>query len=137
MVLIAEALDVGFVLRFLSFVYEAGYSHTTRTGDSQMYRFSGPTDPAFPHQVELLCRRPEYLKGVETVVGRVPVDDSEYSLSAILLDDEYYALLSSGTAVTQRYGMPTLAHEYLPVYKMRAFDDLTMRKKAGGEGTFQ
>ncbi len=130
-VLIAEALDTGFVSRFMSFVRDAGYSHVTKSGDTQMYRFSVPVVRAYPQQVELLCRRPDYLAGVEAVVGKVPIDDSEYSLSAILLDDDYYGLLASGVAVTERYGMPTLAHEYLPVFKMRAFDDLTARRARG------
>ena len=130
-VLIAEAIDADFVSRFLVFVREGGYSHVTRSGDTQMYRFSQPVDVSFPQQVELLCRRPEYLEGVEVVVGKVPVEDAEYSLSAILLDDDYYDLLASGVAVTRRYGIPTLSLEYLPVFKMRAFDDLTDRKERG------
>lgn len=132
-VLIAEALDAGFVSRFMAFVREGGNSHVTRSGDTQMYRFSQPHDASFPQQVELLCRRPGYLEGVEAVVGKVPVDDVEYSLSAILLDDDYHGLLASGVALTRRYGIPTLSWEYLSVFKMRAFDDLTDRR-ARGEG---
>ena len=130
-VLIAEAIDAGFVSRFMSFVREGGYSHVTKSGDTQLYRFSQPTDASFPQQVELLCRRPDYLVGVEAVVGKVLVDDAEYSLSAILLDDDYYSLLASGVAVTRRYGIPTLSWEYLPVFKMRAFDDLADRRARG------
>ena len=130
-VLVAEAIDAGFVSRFMAFVREGGYSHVTRTGDTQMYRFSQPVEASFPQQVELLCRRPGYLEGVEAIVGKVPVDDAEYSLSAILLDDDYYGLLASGVAVTRRYGIPTLSWEYLPVFKMRAFDDLSDRRARG------
>jgi len=130
-VLIAEALDAGFVSRFMSFVREGAYSHVTKSGDTQMFRFSLPSDDSFPQQVELLCRRPEYMRGVEASIGKVSVDDAEYSLSAILLDDDYYGLLASGVAVTKRYGIPTLAQEYLPVFKMRAFDDLQTRRKRG------
>ena len=130
-VLIAEAIDAGFVSRFMSFVREGGYSHVTKSGDTQLYRFSQPTDASFPQQVELLCRRPDYLVGVEAVVGKVLVDDAEYSLSAILLDDDYYSLLASGVAVTRRYGIPMLSWEYLPVFKMRAFDDLADRRARG------
>ena len=35
------------------FVREGGYSHVTRSGDSQMFRFNSPSDTAFPRQVEL------------------------------------------------------------------------------------
>lgn len=128
MVLIAEALDAPFVAKFMGFVTEAGYSHVRKDGESQMYRFKSPIDPRFPRQIELLCRRPEHLADVEAVVGKVPVDDSGYSLSAILLEGGYYELLSSGEAVTRKYGLPTLAHEYLPVFKMRAYIDLKARR---------
>ena len=43
-VLIAEALDAAFVSRFLGFVGDAGYSHVTKSGDRQMFRFSNPAD---------------------------------------------------------------------------------------------
>ena len=46
-VLIAEAIDAGFVSRFMSFVREGGYSHVTKSGDTQMYRFSQPVDAFF------------------------------------------------------------------------------------------
>ena len=130
-VLIAEALDAAFVTKFMGFVAEAGSSHVRRDGGSQMYRFKSPSDPRFPRQIELLCRRPEYLAGVEAAIGKVPVDDSDYSLSAILLEDGYYELLSSGEAVTRKYGLPTLAHEYLPAFKMRAYIDLKARRGRG------
>ena len=130
-VLIAEAVDAAFAAKFLRFVREAGYSHVTKTGDNQMFRFSDPSDLSHPQQIELLSRRPDFLQGAEAVIGKIPIDDSEYSLSAILLDDDYYGLLSSGVAVTRKYGIPTLAHEYLPVFKMRAYDDLSAKAAAG------
>lgn len=130
-VLIAETLDVAFVAKFMGFVAEAGHSHVRKDGGSQMHRFKGPSDSHFPRQIELLCRRPEHLAGVEAAVGKVPVDDSDYSLSAILLEDGYYELLSSGVAVTRKYGLPTLTHEYLPAFKMRAYVDLRARRNRG------
>ena len=131
MVLIAEALDADFVSKFVSFAREGGYSHVTRSGDSQMFRFNSPADTAYPRQVELLSRRPDYLSGIEASVGKVPVEDAPYSLSAILLDDDYYGLLAAGTAVTLKYGFPTLSHEHLPVFKMKAYLNLRAARDAG------
>lgn len=131
MVLIAEALDSAFVSKFASFVHEGGYRHVTRSGDSQMFRFNSPSDASYPRQVELLSRRPDYLEGIETSVGKVPVENAPYSLSAILLDDEYYGLLARGAAVTRKYGFPTLSHEYLPVFKMKAYLNLKAAREAG------
>lgn len=131
MVLLAEALDAGFVAKFVSFVREGGYSHVTRSGDSQMFRFNSPQDAAYPRQIELLSKRPDYLEGIEASIGKVPVEDAPCSLSAILLDDGYYGLLSSGAAVTERYGFPTLSLEYLPVFKMKAYLNLKAARESG------
>ena len=42
MVLIAEALDAPFVAKFIQFVREAHYTHVTKSGDAQMFRFCRP-----------------------------------------------------------------------------------------------
>lgn len=97
MVLIAEAIDAPFVSKFASFVRKGGYSHVTRSGDIQMFRFSLPADTAYPRQVELLSRRPDYLSGIETNIGKVPVENAPYSLSAILLDDDYTGCWRQGS----------------------------------------
>ena len=132
MVLIAEALDAPFVAKFIQFVREARYSHVTKSGDAQMFRFCRPASSAYPHQIELLSRRPDYLEGIEARIGKVPVENAAYSLSAILLDEAYYGLLASKEAVTHRYGFPTLSHEYLPLFKMKAY--LNLREaRANGE----
>lgn len=133
-VLIAEAIDAAFVdNRFMRFVIDGGYSHVTKDGSSQMYRFSNPRSAAFPYQVELLSRRVDCMIGIERHIGPVLVDDASYSLSAIMLDDDYYGILASGEAVTNKYGMPTLKHEYLPLFKMKAYNDLRDRKERGEE----
>ena len=131
MVLIAEALDAAFVSKFASFAREGGYSHVTRSGTSQMFRFNSPSSAGYPRQVELLSRRPERLAGLEASIGKVPVEDAPYSLSAILLDDDYYGLLASQKAVTRKYGFPTLSHDYLPVFKMKAYLNLKAAREAG------
>ena len=73
MVLIAEALDAPFVAKFIQFVREAHYTHVTKSGDAQMFRFCRPASSAYPHQIELLSRRPDYLEGIEARIGKVPV----------------------------------------------------------------
>ncbi|MEG0217447.1 MAG: hypothetical protein RR655_03885, partial [Raoultibacter sp.] len=62
-------------------------------------------------------------------LGRFQVIDTEGSLSAILLDDEYYELLDDG--VVEIAGLPVLSLEYLPVFKMHAWANLTDDKAAG------
>ena len=129
-VLIAEELSPAFVDKFVAFVNDAGYEHCSKDGSCQMFRFCRPSDGSYPAQIELLSRRPDFVADIEQHIGPVPVDDSKYSLSAILMDDAYYELIASGKAVTEEFGMPTLRHEYLPLFKMRAYNDLIGCRKS-------
>ena len=89
--------------------------HVTKSGDAQMFRFCRPASSAYPHQIELLSRRPDYLEGIEARIGKVPVENAAYSLSAILLDEAYYGLLASKEAVTHRYGSPPFPRVFAPL----------------------
>lgn len=51
MVLLADAIDAGFVMKFIAFVREGGYSHVTRSGDSQMFRFSSHRTAPIPDRL--------------------------------------------------------------------------------------
>ena len=130
-VLLAETLDKDFVSRFLSYVQEAGYENVTKDEKSQMFRYSKPTRTGYPAQIELLSKRPEYLSDVEAIIGKIPICEAEYSLSAIMLDDAYYQLLSDDEAVTEEFGLRTLSIEYLIVFKMRAYMDLKQKGRKG------
>jgi hypothetical protein len=129
-VLVAETADAAYVARFLDFVRLGGYRHISRTKDGQQYyRFNDPSDPDYPAMLELFARRPESLTGVDTHLGRVHVDDAPHSLSAILLDDDYYLLLGRGTMQVQ--GLPVLDLKHLPVFKMKAWLELTTARERG------
>lgn len=106
-----------------------GYEHRTKDGRYQLYRFERPTDGSFPPKIELLSKRPEVLEGIESTLGRIPTVDGGYSLSAILLDDEYYELLEDGVELID--GLPVLGIRYLPVFKMHAWANLSRDKAAG------
>lgn len=129
-VLVMEALNEAFVEQFLSFVEAAGYKHINKgTGKEQFYRFQCPEDVAFPFMVELFCRRPEYLRSVETRFAPIHVSDEVISLSAILLEDDYYELLRRGAVEVD--GISVLDMEYLIVFKIKAWLDLSERKRNG------
>ena len=51
---------------------------------------------SFPHMIELFSKRPDYLSTLVTRLGSIHISDDVISLSAILLDDEYYELLKNG-----------------------------------------
>ena len=129
LVVLAEAFDRAYFDRFVTFVRTGGYEHRTKDGRCQLFRFERPINTGFPPKIELLSRRPELLDGVETALGRLRITDGDYSLSAILLDDDYYQLLEDGVETID--GLPVLGLRYLPVFKMHAWANLT-RDKADG-----
>jgi hypothetical protein len=106
-VLVIEAVSADFVNRFLSFVDEGAYKTRTRSdsGRPELYRFQKPEKDTFPGELELFCRG-EQLRDLRKDQRIIPVriEDAK-SLSAILLDDDYYR------AVTMQAGLihPPLA----------------------------
>ena len=129
LVVLAEAFDRSYFERFTSFVRTGGYEHRTKSGRYELYRFERPANKDFPPKIELLSRRPDALEGIDTALGRFSTTDDNYSLSAILLDDDYYQLLEDGTEIID--GLPVLGLRYLPVFKMHAWANL-MRDRASG-----
>lgn len=91
-ILVVEALTSSFVKRFWQFVRDAGYMHRQKgTDKAEFYRFYQPADASYPAQVELLSRKPDLIELPEDIViGPIPVGEELSSLSAIMLNDEYY-----------------------------------------------
>ena len=80
--------------------------------------------------IELFSRRAEAINPPEdAVLTPLPMDDDISSLSAILLDDDYYELVRSGTVVVD--GVNVLDAAYLIPFKAKAWLDLTQKKAAG------
>ncbi len=129
MVIVAESFDKSFYQRFVQFVEAGGYRHKNKAGKYELYRFERPSDVSFPPMIELLSRRPEILKDIETDLGRFQTVDASGSLSAIILDDEYYNLLTHG--IVEIDGLPVLSLDYLPVFKIHAWANLSDDKAAG------
>lgn len=91
-ILIIEALTKEFGQRFWDFVRDGKYEkQQTSKGKTQYYRFVNPGNEDFPYMVELFSRKPDV---IELPAGYhltpVPLDEELSSLSAILLDDQYY-----------------------------------------------
>lgn len=78
--------------------------------------------------IELFCRNDFELREM-TGITPIHIDDSVSSLSAILLDDEYYKALMDGRVV--RNGLSVLRPEYLILFKAKAYLDLKQRKDNG------
>lgn len=131
LVLIVEAITPAFGSRFWEFVREAGYEHRNRsTGRQQFYRFSHPTQGEYPFMIELFSRKTEAIPLPEdAVLTPLPVDDDISSLSAILLDEDYYRLLRIGTTTVD--GITVLDAIHLIPFKAKAWLDLSARKSKG------
>jgi hypothetical protein len=132
-ILIVEALNPEFVSHFWSFIKEAGYEQREKSSeDRKYYRFLKPADPGFPYQVELFSRKPDALdlKG-EPHLTPIPVDDDLSSLSAILLNDEYYQFTISHSILEE--GLHRANTEALICLKAKAFLDMHARKEKGEE----
>lgn len=130
-VLSAEAIDTEFVQKFWDFVKEGGYQHQEKsTGKKQLYRFSRPGHADFPYMLELFSKQPDdvFLE-FDGELTPIPVDDDVLSLSAILLDEDYYQCIKDGGIEIE--GVPVLTPAYLVPFKMRAYCDLSARRAKG------
>jgi hypothetical protein len=130
-VLIVEALDSGFVKRFWEFIEAGKYQGRFKAEDGrQLYRFVKPEDERYPVMIEIFTRKPE---GIDLAEGQqvVPVklDGDSASLSAILLNDEYYSLIREQH--NEEKNLPFANPAALIPLKARAYLDLTERAAKG------
>ena len=129
MVLIVEALTPEFGEKFWKFIVDGRYRNKATNGvNPQFYRFDKPEDDKFPKMIELFCRSDFELKNAEGITP-VHIDDEVSSLSAILLNDDYYHFLLDGRTVTD--GISILDAEHIIPLKMKAWLDLKSKKAQG------
>ncbi len=129
MLLIVEALTSEFGERFWKFIQDGRYRNKATNGEKpQFYRFDKPENELFPKMMELFCRSDFELREM-TGVTPIYIDDTVSSLSAILLNDDYYNVLIKGKAVAN--GLSVLRPEYLILFKAKAYLDLKQRKQNG------
>lgn len=131
MVLIIESLDEPFGIKFWEFIEDGGYEYRQKsTGKEHFYRFANPSKPGFPTMIELFSRKPEKMQlHFDSLVTPIYIGDDVASLSAILLNDAYYNLLLKGKILVDGYSV--LEMEYIMLFKIRAWLDLTIRLEAG------
>lgn len=132
LVLIIEVVDADFGNRFWEYVAAAGYEHRNKsTGKSQFYRFMNPRSKVYPAMIELFTRKPDaILLPEKAVLSPLPMEEDVSSLSAILLDNDYYDFLRQGGVRVA--GVTVLGAPYLIPFKAKAWLDLS-NKKATGE----
>jgi hypothetical protein len=131
-VLVLEVLDAGLVAAIRQFIDEGRYQIRQRIEDGSpvLYRFADPKEDRFPRVLEFFTKKPELLdlRDDQRIVP-VAAGDVAHSLSAILLDDAYYALLREHSTIMD--GLPIATSTSLIPLKAHAWLDLTLRKNKG------
>jgi hypothetical protein len=132
-VLIIEALDPSFGETFWGFIEDGGYECREKgTGKNQFYRFMNPKNSSFPKMIELFSKLPNNLElSFDKGLTPIYIDDSIISLSAILLNDDYYNLLVKGIRNVDGYSIIQI--EMVILFKIRAWLDMKKRKEAKEE----
>jgi len=129
-VLCAEALTGDFFKAFWSFVHAGGYKVWQRSdGKPQLYRFVAPADDTYPKMLEIFARRPDFTLPDDARFAPIPNEDEAYSLSGILLDDDYYQFICDGAMTVD--GITVVEPGHLIPLKVRAYLDLRQKKEAG------
>lgn len=133
MILVIEKMTPEFGQRFWEFITLGEYKNRQRKcGDkepsSELFRFINPLE-GFPVQIELLSKYPDVL-GIPSGfhLTPIPVGENISSLSAILLDEEYY-LQTIGNSIIEE-GIRIANPLSLLCLKVKAFINLREEKKS-------
>lgn len=131
MVLIIECLTPDFGERFWNYIKAGGYVHRNKsTGKQQFYRCDEPGEAGFPAMIELFARKPDALFLPEdAVLTPLHGSDEISSLSAIMLDSDYYSFIIEGKTLVE--GIQILDAAYIILLKIKAWLDLSARKSSG------
>ncbi|MBE5923608.1 MAG: hypothetical protein E7271_03950 [Lachnospiraceae bacterium] len=125
-ILIMEDRKSEFTGTFWEYIREGGYKCGWKNDEKMhFYRFTEPKH-GYPVMIELFSRKPGY--NLEVYEGIIPIhiDDDTSSLSAILLNDDFYYFMLEGRRSVN--GISVLGAEYLIPFKMYAWIDLKRRK---------
>ena len=135
MIIVVERMTPQYGEQFWQFIREAGYrpeKSKAKEGESpkyEMYRFVDG-NPGYPEMIELLSRHPDALgepKGL--VIEPLPIDGEHSSLSAIIMDDDYYQFTIEHSCLTEDIRHADSAA--LIALKARAYLNLLLDKQNG------
>lgn len=129
MILIMEDNFPEFAKIFWEYIKEGGYKCGWRNSEQMhFYRFT-EGKKGYPTRIELFSRKPGYHLEVEEGIVPIYIDEDTSSLSAILLNDDFYQFMISGREVVDGVGLLGAAH--LIPFKMYAWINLLERKDRG------
>ena len=133
MVLVVDVLDEKFIRAFWELITDGDYlSHQQVEGEKKQYwRFKDPQVEGFPDQIEIFSGKLDLsfslMEGAKFTP--VPVEGDVPSLSAILMDQEYYEFLNGNHSI--RDDVKLANNRALICLKAKAWLDLRERKKKG------
>jgi len=126
MILIMEDGGREFCETFWEYILRGKYTCGWKDSEPHYYRFTEPL-PGFPSQIELFSRRADF--ELDSRIIPVHIDDDVSSLSAIALDEDFYAFMKEGRRVVDDISI--LGTEYIIPFKMYAWLNNTDLKKRG------
>ncbi len=132
MIIIVERMTSEYGKRFWQFVHEANYKPEKRYVNKdespkyELYRFINGK-PGYPEMIELLSRHPNILgKPRGSRIEPIPISNDISSLSAIILDDDYYNFTIKHSKLTD--GIRHADSAALIALKARAYLNLMQDK---------
>ncbi len=129
-ILIVEALTPEFVNHFWDFITAGEYAIAQKGEKKQFYRFENPQANGYPKMIELFSRKPDAIEMPDGFhLTDIPTGEEASSLSAILLDDDYYSFTLSNTTVSE--GLHHANDIALIVLKSKAFLNNLARRNEG------
>ncbi len=131
MIIVIEQLSPDYVNAIWEFLSDGGYVSLQKDSiERKYYRFSDPKETEFPRQIEIFTRTPDALDGDNASrFVRLDMDGVVTSLSAILMDNYYYAYTVEHSSTVD--GVHRANLEALICLKAKAFLDLSDRKTKG------
>ena len=98
----------------------------------KFYRFKNPINRDYPKMIELFSRRGDIQFAEDAHLEPIHISDDISSLSAILLNEDYYELLVNGKRVINGYSV--LDERYLIPFKAKAWCEMSDRQASGEQG---
>ena len=135
MIVVVDNMTPEFGQRFWDFIKEAGYRPERRKSEVgeptkyELYRFVDGK-PDYPEMIELLSRHPDVLGEPHgQIIEPLPIDGDTSSLSAIMMDDDFYHFTIANSRLTGgiRHASPTA----LIALKAKAYLNLLSDKARG------
>lgn len=75
--------------------YRFGWKNSEK---AHFYRFTEPRS-GYPAMIELFSREPDYINYIPEGIIPIHIDENTSSLSAILLNDDYYKFMLAGRRI--------------------------------------